>query len=60
MPYMIADNWLLSYASVQGISRILAQMNVRTKDKSKMNFAVMELEEYYDEFKENSPLFLPI
>ncbi|WP_203296316.1 acyl carrier protein phosphodiesterase [Luteirhabdus pelagi] len=51
MPYMIADNWLLSYATVTGISTILAQMNIRTKGKSKMNFAVMELETYYEEFE---------
>ncbi|HCQ75696.1 MAG TPA: DUF479 domain-containing protein [Leeuwenhoekiella sp.] len=50
MPYMIADNWLLSYATVEGISKILAQMNVRTKGVSKMNLAVAELEEYYEEF----------
>ena len=51
MPYMIADNWLLSYATVEGISKILAQMNVRTKGVSKMNLAVAELEEYYNEFE---------
>jgi len=51
MPYMIADNWLLSYATVEGISKILAQMNVRTKGISKMNLAVAELEEYYEEFE---------
>lgn len=51
MPYMIADNWLLSYATVEGIGKILAQMNVRTKGVSKMNLAVAELEEYYDEFE---------
>jgi len=51
MPYMIADNWLLSYATVEGISKILVQMNVRTKGVSKMNLAVKELEEYYNEFE---------
>lgn len=51
MPYMIADNWLLSYATVEGISTILEQMNVRTKGKSKMNFAVLELKQYYTEFE---------
>jgi acyl carrier protein phosphodiesterase len=51
MPYMMADNWLLSYATVPGISKILQQMNVRTKGISKMNFAVLELEKYYDEFE---------
>ena len=52
MPYMIADNWLVSYASIEGISTILSQMNVRTRNKSRMNFAVVELEEYYTEFEE--------
>ncbi|GHC58257.1 acyl carrier protein phosphodiesterase [Ulvibacter litoralis] len=51
MPYMMADNWLLSYATVPGISNILDQMNVRTKGISKMNFAVIELEKYYTEFE---------
>ena len=51
MPYMMADNWLLSYATIPGISKILEQMNVRTKGKSKMNFAVVELEQYYEEFE---------
>lgn len=51
MPYMISDNWLLSYATVPGISKILNQMNVRTKGVSKMNFAVIELEAYYTDFE---------
>lgn len=51
MPYMIADNWLLSYATVEGISNILTQMNRRTKEQSKMNLAVIELEQYYTEFE---------
>lgn len=51
MPYMISDNWLLSYVTVEGISKILVQMNRRTNHTSKMNFAVIELEEYYNEFE---------
>lgn len=51
MPYMIADNWLLSYATVEGISKILVQMNIRTKGISKMDKAVVELKEYYNEFE---------
>ncbi|MBQ4821612.1 acyl carrier protein phosphodiesterase [Aquimarina sp. MMG016] len=50
MPYMLRDNWLLSYESIPGIGRILYQMNHRTKNRSKMNFAVIELEQYYAEF----------
>lgn len=51
LPYMIKDNWLVSYATVKGISRILYQMNERTKGRSKMNFAVIELEEHYTDFE---------
>lgn len=51
MPYMISDNWLLSYASIEGISKVLAGMNRRTQNKSQMNLAVKELEEFYTEFE---------
>jgi acyl carrier protein phosphodiesterase len=57
MPYMIGDNWLLNYATIAGISKILNQMNVRTKGISKMNFAVLELEEFYTEFEEEFTSF---
>lgn len=49
MPYMIAHNWLYSYATVEGISRIFHQMNNRTKNRSKMNFAPIELVRCYNE-----------
>ena len=51
MPYMIADNWLLSYASIEGISKVLEGMNRRTKLISGMNRAVNELQEFYPEFE---------
>lgn len=51
MPYMLADNWLVSYASIDGISRVLDGMNRRTKHRSSMNEAVVELEEFYTEFE---------
>lgn len=51
MPYMIADNWLLNYAHIEGISSVLNGMNRRTNNRSKMNYAVNELEEYYDDFQ---------
>lgn len=51
MPYMIADNWLFNYSTIEGIGKVLAQMNIRTKGVSKMNLAVEELKEYYDEFE---------
>lgn len=57
MPYMIADNWLLSYASINGISKVLDGMNRRTKNKSGMDKAVNELEEFYEEFENEFTLF---
>ena len=51
MPYMITNNWLLSYASIEGISKVLDGMNKRTKNISHMNLAVNELEEFYKEFE---------
>src|SRR5690606_1449397 len=58
LPYMIKDNWLLSYASLEGIGRILYQMNERTKRKSKMNFAIVELEEHYVDFESEFVMFV--
>ncbi len=51
MPYMVADNWLLNYATVNGIGKILAQMNVRTQGAANMDQAVNELKQYYGEFE---------
>ncbi|UZO79860.1 ACP phosphodiesterase [Aquimarina sp. ERC-38] len=57
MPYMIKNNWLLQYASIPGISSILYQMNQRTKNVSKMNFAIIELEQHYSLFQKEFELF---
>jgi len=57
MPYMIADNWLLSYATIEGISKVLVGMNRRTENRSKMNLAVNELQEFYNEFEDEFTRF---
>lgn len=57
MPYMITDNWILNYAKLDGIARVLNGMNRRTKNISKMNFAINELEEYYPEFESEFTAF---
>lgn len=51
MPYMIADNWIFNYSKMDGIARVLNGMNRRTKNKSKMNFAIVDLEEHYIAFE---------
>lgn len=51
MPYMIQYNWLASYATTEGIGRILTQMDNRTKNKSGMRTSTDELLEFYDEYE---------
>jgi acyl carrier protein phosphodiesterase len=50
MPYMIQYNWLASYATTEGIGRILTQMDNRTKNKSGMRTSIDELLRFYDEY----------
>lgn len=57
MPYLISGNWLLSYATIDGIQQVLNGMNRRTKNRSKMNLATKELQEYYKEFENEFTLF---
>jgi acyl carrier protein phosphodiesterase len=57
MPYMIKQNWLLSYQTVSGIDGILTQMDGRTKNKSKMRFASEELQDSYLEFEQEFTIF---
>ncbi|OYQ40549.1 ACP phosphodiesterase [Flavobacterium cyanobacteriorum] len=57
MPHMIKHNWLASYATIEGISRILMQMDHRTKYKSGMGQSVNELKEFYVEFEEEFGIF---
>lgn len=59
LPYMIEQNWLLSYASLEGIKQILYQMNMRTKGLSKMDRAINDLQENYSLFEEEFKTFFP-
>nr|WP_297916060.1 acyl carrier protein phosphodiesterase [uncultured Allomuricauda sp.] len=51
LPYMVADDWLYSYAKLEGISRVLQGMDRRTQNRSKMNRAILDLEEHYTAFE---------
>ncbi len=57
MPYMISDNWIYNYSNLDGISRVLSGMNRRTKNKSKMNFAILDLETHYIDFEKEFSIF---
>lgn len=51
LPYMIGRNWLVSYASLEGLEMILFQMDHRTKNRVHMQEAVIEIKEFYSEFE---------
>jgi acyl carrier protein phosphodiesterase len=57
LPYMIAQNWLVSYATIEGIEIILSQMEKRIKNDSKLSLSVNELKLYYQEFEEEFTSF---
>jgi len=49
--YLIRDNWLLSYAEMDGIQKVLEGMNRRTKNRSQMYLAINDLEAHYGDFE---------
>ena len=51
IPYMIEQNWLMQYQSIEGLDLILDQMNRRTKGRSNMDQAAVELRKNYREFE---------
>ena len=56
-PYMIQQNWLLSYQTIEGIEKILSQMDNRIKRESNLQFSVQELRLFYSEFEEEFTIF---
>ena len=54
---MMEGNWLLSYATIDGIQLVLNGMNRRTKGLSKMNEATKELKDFYEDFETDFTAF---
>jgi acyl carrier protein phosphodiesterase len=57
LPYMMEYNWLVNYQFINGLERILSQMDHRTNNQSLMRFATEELVAHYDEFEAEFSLF---
>jgi len=55
--YMIKDDWLKSYAQIEGIEQVLSGMNRRTGGKSNMDRAIYDLEANYDDFEKDFTSF---
>lgn len=57
IPYMIENNWLVSYSTLAGLEMILFQMDYKTQHRANMQEAIVEVQEYYSEFEEEFTLF---
>jgi acyl carrier protein phosphodiesterase len=57
LPFMIEYNWLVGYASLEGIERVLNGMNNRTKGVSQMNLAIEDLKIHYSALEEDFSIF---
>lgn len=58
-PYMMKQNWLLSYAEVTGIGQALGGLSRRTTFESGMETAAEELLENYSHYNEEFSVFFP-
>lgn len=54
---MMEQNWLLSYASLEGIETVLYNMSFRIKKRVPMDEAIEDLKEHYDAFEQEFTLF---
>jgi acyl carrier protein phosphodiesterase len=57
LPNMLERNWLVSYATIEGLQIILFQMDHRTKNRVSMHESIVELQHYYNEFEVEFTLF---
>jgi len=56
-PVMKSNNWLLMYATIDGITSIFEQMSRRLNYKNRMHLASLDLEKYYTEFETDFTIF---
>ena len=51
LQFMIKENWLMHYATTEGLNKILTAMSRRAKFENNMHQATAYLESHYDDFK---------
>ena len=59
LPYMIERNWLLNYATIEGIGSALRGLSKRVSFENKMDQSVHDLQEKYEEFGNDFHQFFP-
>lgn len=53
LPHMQENNWLVSYRTIDGLGKIMTQMDERrTNNRSRMRYADQELRKYYRDFEQ--------
>lgn len=60
LPYMIRNNWLVSYKDIQGIENACKGIAQRTKFRSNMANAHLQLQKYYDVLEADFRAFFPL
>ncbi len=59
IPHMIANNWLLNYAKLEGVNRALHGMAKRAAFRSSMETAIDDLQKDYEKFARDFREFFP-
>lgn len=59
LPFMIERNWLLNYATIDGIGRALTGLSGRVKYENKMHEAVEDLQKHYTGLEADFRSFFP-
>jgi acyl carrier protein phosphodiesterase len=59
LPFMAHDNWLASYAKIEGLERALGGMSRRARFESGMESAAQFLLKHYEEYRNEFRLFMP-
>ncbi len=56
-PFIIKNDWLTNYATIEGIEKVLIGMNKRTSEVSQMHLSINDLKENYNDFENDFKLF---
>jgi acyl carrier protein phosphodiesterase len=59
LPFMIERNWLLNYATIEGIGNALSGLSRRVKYPNRMNEAIKDLQENYAGLESDFRTFFP-
>jgi acyl carrier protein phosphodiesterase len=59
LPFMIERNWLLNYATLEGINRALTGLSGRVRFENRMDEAIRDLEAFYPSFEADFREFFP-